>query len=196
MNKPSFKTLIILFLLVAMGITMMFLYSCDDNDKNQNDNKLQKQQEQQQKELNNQIGLPDIVNWSEKKNMKYIYELRDRTDLICYLYTKSDITGKYIYEGECMGYGIPYSTQFSNPEKVVDFENYEGVHDYSGSSPGTVPQSEPNGLFMPTSSSATWIIRLTEKGEPKVEYYEPCIVVSPTKKPKRLCESWSLPDNY
>ena len=177
-------------------ISILILCGCSHNDaKETTDSKIKKQQEKQQKELNNQAGLPDIVNWSEKKNMKYIYELRDRTDLICYLYTKSEITGKYIYEGECMGYGIPYSTQYSNPEKAIHYEDELGENIYD-EPVGNLPQCEPNGLFMPTSSSATWIIRLNNKGEPNVEYYEPSIVVSPTKKDKRLCEPWSLPDDY
>lgn len=181
---------------IIVTILLISMFGCYDGEtRTTTDAKIQKQQEVQQAELNNQIGLPDIVNWAEKKNMKYIYELRDRTDLICYLYTKSEITGKYIYEGECMGYGIPYSTQYSNPEKVVNHEEVlnEGLIDEPT---GNLPQCEPNGLFMPTSSSATWVIRLSDKGEPKVEYYEPTIVVSPTKKPARLCEPWSLPENY
>jgi hypothetical protein len=183
----------IIMVIVILAI-LTILVSCNDvsDVKSNVDIKQQKAQEMQQNDVNNQIGLPDIVNWSEKKNMKYIYELRDRTDLICYLYTKSEVTGKYIYEGECMGYGIPYSTQYSNPEKYGQVDGGE----YGAINPYTMPQAEPNGMFMPTSSSATWVIRLSDDGKPQVEYYEPTIVVSPTKKDKRLCEDWSLPENY
>jgi hypothetical protein len=153
------------------------------------DDKVADRQEEKQKDMDNQVGDPDVSNYTEKKNLKYIYELKDRTDLICYLYTRNEYTGKYIYEGECMGYGVPYSTQYSNPERYV----------YKSSSDSIVlPQAEPNGLFIPTSSSATWIIRLPKEkgGDPVVEYYEQLIFVSPVKKDKKLCEKWSIPDNY
>lgn len=182
------------FIIILICILSLFT-SCEEGEQSV-DSKVKQQQDLQQKDLNNKIGLPDIKNWSEKSNMKYIYELRDKTDLICYLYTRSEVTGKYIYEGECMGYGIPYSTQYSNPEKAVDLEDETGEYHTGYYELSTMPQAEPNGLFMPTSSSATWIIRLSNNGEPQVEYYEPSIVVSPSKKSRNLCEEWSLPDDY
>lgn len=73
---------------------------------------------------------------------------------------------------KCIGYGIPYSAQYSNPEKEV----YEGGYD---SGFGSLPQPEPNGLFMPESSSATWLIMLDKEGNPRPVYVEPLIIVSP-----------------
>ncbi len=76
--------------------------------------------------------------------------------------------------GKCIGYGIPFSAQFTNPEVVVHEQSY------SGGSFGTLPQADPNGLFMPTSSSATWLMMMDPKtGKPRPVYIEPEIVVSP-----------------
>ena len=77
------------------------------------------------------------------------------------------------YLGECIGYGIPYSTQFSNPEKR-DWSNNYGYH--------SMPQAEPNGLFKPEGLSATWLIMVDpETGDPRPVYVEPEIIVSPFK---------------
>ena len=43
-----------------------------------------------------------------------------------------------------------------------------------------LPQPDPNGLFMPTSSSATWLMMVDPNGgKPRPVYIEPEIVVSP-----------------
>ena len=129
-------------------------------------------------EAQQQVGMPDIKNFQQRKLMKAIYELCDKENLICYAYLKSDYTGKLIYLGKCMGYGIPFSAQFTNPEKVVH------EIEYNGGSFGTLPQADPNGLFMPTSSSATWLMMIDpETKKPRPVYIEPEIVVSAFKLP-------------
>lgn len=40
-------------------------------------------------------------------SLKEIYEMRDNPDLICYWYTKNDMSGKWVYQGECVGYVMP-----------------------------------------------------------------------------------------
>lgn len=64
------------------------------------------------------IGYPNVTNFFEKAQLKEIYELRDDPNLICYWYTKNDMSGKWIYQGTCVGYGIPYTTQFTQPETM------------------------------------------------------------------------------
>jgi hypothetical protein len=131
--------------------------------------------------------------------MSWLYELRDKPKLKCYYYTKCDMTGKYVYEGTCIGYGVPYSAQYSNPEKIVEGDKaigYDlmGIGDYLM----IIPQAEPNGMFMPESSSATWVI-ITDPNDPKeiyAEYQESRITVTKYKKPRNLCEGWSLPADY
>jgi len=41
-----------------------------------------------------QAGLPNIVNFQQKKLMKLIYELTDKENLTTYVYLKSDYSGK------------------------------------------------------------------------------------------------------
>lgn len=150
-------------------------------------------QETLQKDMDLQTGLPNIKNWTEKKLLKKIYEKRDDAKLVCYAYTRNEMTGKYVYEGRCMGFGLPYATQYSNPEKL-------GIEDNSseaGDVPYTLPQSEPNGLFMPTSADATWLLRVDEKtGDTYMDYVEYKLYVSERKKPAYLCESFSIPKDY
>jgi hypothetical protein len=124
-------------------------------------------------EANRQIGFPNVTNYQQRKLMKLIYELCDKEDLVCYAYIKSDYHGKLFFVGKCIGYGIPFSAQFTNPEKIVD---YNGGR--VGFEMGTLPQADPNGLFMPTSSSATWLMMIDKEGNPRPVYFEPEIVVS------------------
>jgi hypothetical protein len=165
------KRMIILFLLSC------FIFSACIETKNIADNEQSDQTEIMMLEAHRQTGMPNIVNFQQKKLMKMIYELCDKEDLICYAYMFSDYSGKLIYIGKCIGFGIPFSAQYSNPEKYLDDPN--GSWD-AGSL--VVPQPEPNGLFMPTSSSATWLIMIDpETKEPRPVYFEPTIVVSPFK---------------
>lgn len=141
------------------------------------DEEQQEQTEQAMQEANRQVGMPGIVNYQEKKLMKQIYELRDQENLVCHAYLFDQMTGKVgQYLGKCIGYGLPYSTQFSNPDKVV----HENFH--NGGSFGTLPQPEPNGLFMPDGMSATWLLLIDpETNKPRPVYVEPAIIVSPFK---------------
>jgi len=123
-------------------------------------------------EAQRQVGMPNITNFQQRKLMKMIYELCDKEDLICYAYIKSDYQGKLFFIGKCIGFGIPFSAQFTNPERIAINRHGTGV--------ATLPQADPNGLFMPTSSSATWLMMIdpgTKK--PRPVYIEPEIVVSP-----------------
>jgi hypothetical protein len=115
--------------------------------------------------------MPAIKNFQERKLMKMIFELRDREDLVCHAYMVN-LNGELIYLGKCIGFGLPYSVQYTNPEKVARFSS--AAHAY-----GTLPQPDPNGLFMPEGLSATWLMMVDEKtGEPHPVYIEPQIIVS------------------
>ena len=132
------------------------------------------QQEQLQAESNKEVGLPDIVNFQEKKLLKMIYELRDQNNVVNYAYLYNEFTGKLVYLGECVGYGIPYSTQYSNPQKVIDDPNYRNSD--------IISQAEPNGLFMPSSSAGTWVMLVDPATKtPHPIYVEPDVIVSPFK---------------
>lgn len=159
--------------LIALGMT-----SCDISHKPSSDKELQQKTEAAMQEANRQVGMPAIVNFQEKKNLKWIYELCDQENLICYAYLFNEMQGTIgQYLGECIGYGIPYSTQFSNPQKLErDTWGNGGGYGFG------MPQAEPNGLYKPEGLSATWLIMIdpTTK-KPRPVYIEPMIIVSPFK---------------
>jgi hypothetical protein len=137
------------------------------------DTKQKKATELALEEANNQIGMPAIVNFQERKLFKQIIELRDQEQLITYCYLMNEMNGTVgQFLGTGIGYGIPAATQFTNPEKIAE---------YSQGGFAILPQADPNGLFMPTQTSATWYMLLDDKGKPHPVYIEPLIIVSPFK---------------
>jgi hypothetical protein len=124
-------------------------------------------------EADKQVGMPDIVNFTERRLAKDILELRDQEGLTTFTYLKS-LDGTLVFLTESIGYGLPYSVQFTNPEVEV-YRRMDGGH-------GTMPQADPNGLFMPDGLSATWIlVKDPETGKARPAYIEPEISVFPFK---------------
>jgi len=162
------------YLLIPLFIPF-FLTGCS-NIPVTTDQEVSLKQEAVLSEANRQTGLPNIINFQEKKLLKMIYELRDQENLVNYAYLYNEMSGKLVYLGECVGYGIPYSTQYSNPESVQKF-----VHD-SGTTfrYDVLPQAEPNGLFMPSSASGTWVMLVDPSTKkPRPVYIEPNVLISP-----------------
>ena len=168
----------ILFITVAIfSLTLMSNSGCEQQTKPVADKELQRKTEIAAAEANRQVGMPAIRNFQEKKNLKWIYELCDQEDMICHAYLFNSLKGEIgQYLGKCIGYGIPYSTQFSNPEKQV---HGAGTN---GRSAAFTAQAEPNQLFKPDGLSATWLIMIDpETKKPRPVYVEPTIIVSPFK---------------
>lgn len=166
---------ILLFTLVSLSVI-----SCEVKPQKPNaDLEIQNKTEQSMQEANRQTGMPAIINFQEKKQLKWIYELCDQENLICHAYLFNELKGEIgQYLGECIGYGIPYSTQYSSPEKYGDVKGGE----YGARNPYTMPQPEPNGLFKPEGLSATWLIMIDPNTKkPRPVYIEPTIIVSPFK---------------
>ena len=136
------------------------------------------------------VGFPDTSNYFERQQLKEIYELRDDPSLIRYWYTKNDMTGKWVYQGKCVGYGIPYTTSMTASESLQKTDTTGG---YSWD---VIPLAEPNGLYASPSTSATWILSVDEDGNITPSYVEDCITVTQTKLSSRLCEDWSLTEGY
>lgn len=136
------------------------------------------------------VGFPNVSNYFERQQLKEIYELRDDPKLICYWYTKNEMTGKWIYQGECIGYGIPYTTSMTASESLQRIETSIGAEWE------IVPLAEPNGLYASPSTSATWILTTDSDGNITPTYVESEITVSQSKLDTRLCEDWSIPENY
>jgi hypothetical protein len=144
--------------------------SCDTQSSS--DDIQAKQQEQMAKEATMQTGMPAIKNFRERKLLKEILELRDQTGLTTYTYLFSEMTGKKIFLCDSIGYGIPYATQYTSPEK----------HTWFSSGPITLPQADPNGLFSPASADGTWVMCKDPSGKDvRPIYVEPKLIVSPFK---------------
>lgn len=118
-----------------------------------------------------QVGMPDITKWTELKLARDILELRDKA-LPTYAYIVN-MHGDLIFLGEAVGYGLPYSVQFTNPQKIADSHVQGGF--------AILPQPDPNGLFMPDGLSATWVLLKGPDGKVKPVYVEPELIVSPFK---------------
>lgn len=131
------------------------------------------QQKGMQAEAQRQAGMPAIHNFQEKKLLKMIYELRDNEKIVNYAYLYNEMQGKLVFLGKCVGYGIPYATQYSNPERPA--ESWE-THEQGNIA---LPQAEPNGLFMPAAAEGTWVMLLDKDGQPHPVYIEPRVIVSP-----------------
>jgi hypothetical protein len=144
--------------------------SCSDTSSPSSDQQQKQAQEQISQQSNAQVGMPGVTNFTEKKIVRELYELRDK-NVATFSYIP-DLNGKLWHLCDSIGYGLPYGVQFSNPEKVT--------HDYVNSY-GTLPQSEPNGLFMPPTADGTWVICAGDKGAPTPVYVEPRVIVSPFK---------------
>lgn len=146
-------------------------------------------------EAQRQVGQPNIDDFYEKKLLKRIYELRDNSELITYSYI-TNLDGKFIYLGKSIGYGIPMSVQYNNPKKLINAEQYYNDTWYNRENISVIDQAEPNGLYMPSSMSATWIVLVDGDGSQSIMYIESELTVKQSKIPTRLCAEWSLPENY
>lgn len=176
------------FMIIMLLATIIGLCGCDE-DSPTADSLQAERTAQSMREANAQVGMPAIKNYQERKLAKLIYELRDKENLVCFAYLKS-LDGKPVFLGKCIGFGLPYCVQYSNPERVIKRGEVSGHRimtnrerkDYAGGAPTKIQQPEPNGLFMPQTLSATWLMMIDpETGKARPVYIEPEIIVSPFK---------------
>ena len=160
--------------IITCCISILLLGNDCAGQSSNSDKELAKRTEQSMQEANRQIGMPAITNFQERKLAKLIFELRDQADLICYAYIVNKMTGKLVFLGKSIGFGLPYSVQYTNPSKLTRGDRGTKYGDF------VMPQADPNGLFMPTGLSATWLMLINPKTKkPQPVYIEPEIVVSP-----------------
>lgn len=149
-------------ILLTLLIPVLMASECDHDSS---DAEQRREQERLNKQGNAMAGMPSIVNYQEKKLLKMILELRDSEKLNTYTYI-TDLNGGLHMLCRSIGFGIPYATQYTNPQCIV-YNN------------ATLPQADPNGLFSPASADGTWVLCFnpeTKKTSPT--YVEPRIIVS------------------
>ena len=117
------------------------------------------------------VGMPAIINFAEKRMMKDILELRDQN--VATTTYIVDMNGNMHKICNSVGYGLPYATQYTNPQRVAkstETPEHGNV---------TLPQADPNGLYSPSSAEGTWVLCVDQKGKAKPVYIEPRIIVTP-----------------
>jgi len=158
---------------LALAFIALLLSSCLEVSTS-SDSEEQNNQEKILREGVSAVGLPAIINFREKRLLKDIIEMRDQEGLTTFTYIVAEQTGKLIFLGESIGYGIPAATQFTNPQKIAERNTYQ-----SGSY-AILPQADPNGLFSPASAEGTWVIMRDRNGNATLPVYiEPRVIVSP-----------------
>lgn len=136
-------------------------------------------QAQQNAEADREVGMPALKNWAEKRMVRDLYELRDK-QVPTWAYVQS-LDGHLICLGRSVGYGIPYAVQYSSPQKYSWVRAVDANTDGGGTgswNAQTMPQAEPNGLFMPDNAEGTWLQMLAPDGTVKPVYVEPRVTVS------------------
>ena len=162
-----------------MGALLIFVTLTAENcgQRPTSDDIQRAQQELILKEGTAQVGMPAIKNFRTKKILKDVIERRDQNGLSTYTYVFSEMTGKFTYLGESIGYAIPAATQFTNPQKTVG-------HIQSITS---IPQADPDGLFSPASAEGSWIVMYDPvKKEALPQYSESRLSTFSYKLPARL----------
>lgn len=157
---------------IMMSTLALSLCACNMNETS--DSKMSQAQEKTLDEANSRVGMPAVTNFSEKRILKQIYELRDKQKPT-WFYTQA-LDGRKVCIGQGFGYPIPYATQYSNPQHLT---NYDTPHGYQYE---MTSQAEPNGLFMPSNAEGTWLLLLNpETGNAEPYYEENRVSASPFK---------------
>ncbi|MCX6728699.1 MAG: hypothetical protein NTV39_02945 [Candidatus Saccharibacteria bacterium] len=141
-------TVAIVIALLALVFVVCSAESCGNSSAS--DSKMNDAQEQLAQQANDAVGMPAITRFQVKRSLKAIYELCDQAHLVTYTYIFSPMTGKFTFVCQSMGYPIPYSTEYTNPDKLANKAHWES---------SVVAQMDPDGLFHSPSSEATWILR-------------------------------------
>ena len=170
MNSPTTKKALQVSATLSICMIAFLSLGADRCREKSADTEQAAQTEKIMEEMNSAVGMPAIINFNEKRIAKEIFELRDDAKLMTFTYIV-DMNGQQHLLCKSMGYGLPYSVQYTNPMRVA----WPGSGGYLA-----MPQPDPNGLFMPDGLSATWVLCIEpESGEAKPLYVEPQIIVSP-----------------
>ena len=157
------------YLLVLIGV--VGLTACGPQTASQTAAQIERQKQGEMSlQAITQVGMPAIVNFAEKRMMKDILELRDQ-NVATYTYTM-DMNGKFHKVCNSVGFGLPYATQYTNPQMPQRTTDGGSIY--------VLPQADPNGLYSPASADGTWVQCVNPKnGKPTVVYIEPRVIVSP-----------------
>lgn len=161
--------------LIAVAALALPLAACFE--ENVSDKREREQTARLTEQASTQVGMPGITRFTEKRNLKMLYELRDDPKLTTLAYIV-DLNGKLHKFCDALGYGFPYATQFTNPQRDTYYGS--GAPSSGTSIHFQMPQPEPNGLFMPAGADGTWVMCLNpETRAVQPVYVEPRVIISP-----------------
>ena len=141
---------------IAGSLLVLFLSACDVPPTQRTSEEIQnKQQEIVNKHAVQSVGMPSIKNFAEKRLLKDIYELRDRS-ISTVTYTK-DMNGHAHKFCESVGFAIPFAAQYTSPERPAL------GHETEMSGNIVLPQADPNGIYSPSSAEGTWVMCIGKK---------------------------------
>lgn len=160
----------------ALAIGAFFVLtseSCDNTAPPTANQREQRAQAQISAESQATVGMPNITNFNQKKQLKAIIEAFDQPNLITYSYVMS-MSGKAVPLCRSQGYGFNEATQYTNPLQIEWRES--GA---TGIASGVLGQADPTGLYSPTSSAGTLLMCLTNAGKVLPVRSEPEILTLP-----------------
>lgn len=159
------------FSIIAVLCLVFGLFGCDNGPPTSDQVQRQKQEALSQ-QSNAVVGMPAIGSFAEKRQLKDILELRDKTPPT-YVYI-TDMNGRLHKICDAIGYGFSGATQFTNPQRVASGSSANGY------AMVTLPQADPNGLFSPSSDEGTWVMCKNPKGSDVAPVrIEPRTIISP-----------------
>lgn len=124
-------------------------------------------------ESDSAVGMPATPNWTEKRNLKMIYELRDKPDYATFTYLVG-MNNQLKLLCHSVGYGIPESVQYTAPESE------QRVTINSTGYTERLPQADPNGLYSSPSANGTWVMCVDPVNKTTVPVRsEPNVITSP-----------------
>ncbi|WP_144106698.1 hypothetical protein [Paraburkholderia sp. BCC1886] len=161
-----------LFRLIGIALLAFFVLTAEScqNDQSDSDKQQQQQQAQASAASNQAVGFPAILNFTEKRIFKEILEKRDTPNFTTYTYFVG-MHNEHTPLCRSVGYGIPESEQYTNPEYIAYASTQVGVDN--------LPQADPNGLYSSPSANGTWIMCLFKDGNVLPVRSEPNVVTLP-----------------
>lgn len=157
----------------AILLAVLALAACDNPYQATTAAKEAAAQERMTAESNQQVGMPAVLNFTEKRNYKMVYELRDKPNYATFTYLVG-MHNELKLLCHSVGYGIPESSQYTSPNSLQLVDDAH-IHAYE-----TLPQADPNGLYSSPSANGTWVMCLDPAtGKIAPVRSEPNVITSP-----------------
>jgi hypothetical protein len=111
------------------------------------------------------VGMPTMDNFRERQMLREVFEARDKPIQTQVYLINSD--GHLSKLCDSVGYGIPASTQFTNPLQPA----------LTGSA---IAQAEPNALFNSPYTHGTWVDCIDHaSNQTHLVFVQPNVIISP-----------------